>query len=106
MSKHTPGPWVVSTLNLRIEETDRDFYVDGDRYEVYDDETDEHEGMAATSVAIVIGSRSVPAVQANVRLIAASPDLLAACEAALDQGWAIAWRQIQSAVAKAKGDDA
>lgn len=116
MSEHTPGPWECTTRDWRGEETDRGVYIHGDARETCDDETGEPDGTVATSVAIVVGDREVPAVWASAHLIAASPDLLAACEAMLAQldrlrtlwGYDPAPRRLmdamRAAVAKARGE--
>lgn len=77
MSEHTPGPWKLETVKTQVgichrigpfpparprdEPSHACIYVDG-RYKPEDD----------------------PVSLANARLIAAAPDLLAACEALLD----------------------
>jgi hypothetical protein len=57
-SKHTPGPWIVDTADsVRVLAND----------------------TRATIVANVTGAVSNPTAIADARLIAAAPDLLAAC---------------------------
>jgi hypothetical protein len=99
MSKHTPGPWTV-------------------------DEEILHEGklhVAGRSATVEAGDKGIcklirhsqsthdPVSEANARLIAAAPDLLAACEAALGivadcneyDGFPEVFAQIRTAIAKA-----
>lgn len=94
MSNHTPGPWNVSRKKLgTIEHTDPSGLVD--------------------TVAFTSGDTS-GSPSANARLIAAAPDLLAACEVVWDScdaegrimlpanGKTIT--ELRSAIAKAKGE--
>ncbi len=90
MSKHTPGPW---------------FCENGDnRWTIWDDE-----GMACIC-DVHAGIEPDPS-EANARLIAAAPDLLAACEAlarSFDAVTYAAWtpemHAAVAAIAKAKGE--
>lgn len=59
MNKHTPGPWQKAEPFASVKAPGRPCIAD-------------------------CGSRSDLTAQANARLIAAAPDLLAACEAALE----------------------
>ena len=83
----TPGPWVVSRPALR-----------GGAYCVLS----ERDGDAA--VALVYGRSQT---DANAALIAAAPDLLAACRAALHDRMFKDWPEIatllRDAIAKAEG---
>ena len=64
-AKHTPGPWNVGKTTM-----DRLIYADS-----------EH----AFDLAIVRNGGSDEETEANAALIAAAPDLLAACKTALDR---------------------
>lgn len=84
--KHTPGPWEI------FRPDDSGFLgIDGnggkDSVVIYDD----YGGIKS---------------EADARLIAAAPDLLAACEAALlnEGGWAEWQEQVRAAIAKATGE--
>lgn len=95
-TKHTPGPW---TMHPRGE----------DGAEVRAITSVAWCGIASTHGAS--GSQVIRAdeAQANARLIAAAPDLLAACEAIIDAAtpWAPdtpALMMVRAAIAKAKGD--
>lgn len=84
--KHTPGPW----------ETERGVYIAGcgDHYEV-----------TANYGAILI---AMPPCEADARLIAAAPDLLAALLALTSDGSGAAmhaecWEKVRAAIAKVKG---
>lgn len=78
MSEHAPGPWVVKT---------RDGYTD-----VFDETTG---GLLA----------STSGAPANALLIAAAPDLLAACRMILEpEDGIIFLNQIRAAVCKATGE--
>ncbi len=73
MSTHVPGPWYYNRLNWRNEPQDRDWYIHGD---VQKDE----DGTSTVSVCVVQGNAtSHPVCEDTARLIAAAPDLLAAC---------------------------
>ena len=67
MSKHTPGPWII--------------YDTGNRAETY--------GVESTNGTAVVwyGSNEKEGIRklADAQLIAASPDLLAACQAAIEE---------------------
>lgn len=67
MTKHSPGPWQLSYLLLRPDE------VAGVR--------DANGWFIADCTTT---ARSIDEIAANCRLIAAAPDLLAACEAELE----------------------
>jgi len=93
MSQHTPGPWWAGT--------------DEDAHMVYGSEAD---GTAVADCMRDDGDDYVE--RANARLIAAAPDLLAACKVALDRiGSDIEsphlrtadGDQLRAAVAKAEG---
>lgn len=96
---HTPGPWQVTT--------DRAADAMQFPYCVRD--------AADWSVAYVTGTDGLAATQANARLIAAAPDLLAAAETAytvlanapaskMPKGTADAIRALHAALARAKGE--
>ena len=94
MSKHTPGPWTaIPRLHL------------GDS-PIIDE--------AGDSIALVRCEDVVPSIRnANARLIAAAPDMLAACEAAVRRLSSTRFNtaadadivtQLLAAIAKAKGE--
>ena len=67
MTKHTPGPWVIrtaATYRSQVEAID-------------------HKGRADVVARITTPRNGAGASDANARLIAAAPDLLAALDAAL-----------------------
>ena len=95
MSKHTPGPW-------EIEE-----YLDfGDEYWYGG-----NQGFTIHAGPAVLGSTNkgdIPKAQANARLIAAAPELLAALKAAKKYTELLIFQvalnaQIDEAIAKAEG---
>lgn len=90
--KHTPGPWKVGRLPLRLEVDENPIPL------IYT-----HDG--GLEIAQVRTSAPEPGErEANARLIAAAPDLLAACKAALDMGDEFeAEKMIRAAIAKAEG---
>lgn len=96
MSKHTPGPWNIRRAQFPVDgEYDYAIYSDVDRVlaEVF--------GRA--------GQNIFPPAEANARLIAAAPDLLAAAK--LIASFAVSWepltpgdiRMLTDAIAKAEG---
>ena len=94
MSNHTPGPWTFE-LNDSIGLWMIGCASDYNFASVYIDAN------------LPDGFQGVPAIaQANARLIAAAPDLLAACEAMLDDHTTNgeAWLMLKAAIAKAKGE--
>ena len=89
MSKHTPGPWVIK-------------------------EIDRNEGVRISCGLVGCGCRvyGMPEGEANARLIAAAPDLLAALESVLTIGGIdqspgtngrVVLHQVRAAIAKARG---
>lgn len=72
-AKHTPGPWEACDPELWGDEME-DVLVAGE-------DTAGDEGNIDNEIAIVRGQEAAAVRDANVRLIAAAPDLLAACEA-------------------------
>ena len=93
---HTPGPWYLSTKRpLASADSDnierKEFYVFATK------------GNIATIPTDLISHVNQDA-EANARLIAAAPDLLAACKGALEDGDDFrAMKRIQAAIAKAEG---
>jgi hypothetical protein len=88
-TKHTPGPWFAEA-------------VDG-RWRVWDDA-----GIACIC-DVHAGVEPDPSGAEHARLIAAAPDLLAACEAVAATTWSrntatIIGKQVRAAIAKAKGE--
>jgi len=105
MSKHTPGPWAVA-------EVAPEFYGHGKYWVAYVD-LGTWPDLTAT-VAPCIGLEGQPinreVVEANAHLIAAAPDLLAACEHVRDTireflptVMSEDLTAIEAAIAKAKG---
>lgn len=97
MSKHTPGEWTVHPIwnnNPCIE--------NGGVFEVEEAHYDVKERLQE-------GCDVERVIEANARLIAAAPELLAACEAALDDllkfsmGMSPLALQLRAAIAKATG---
>lgn len=70
MSAHTPGPWVVSSVGIGFEVDDRD----GNQV-----------AQASQRLSDGRGRSHFPERQANGRLIAAAPDLLAALETIVER---------------------
>ncbi len=64
---HTPGPWHVGGSNKAT---------------IYDKYS---QRIANSFEGVMVSQRSDAQCQANARLIAAAPDLLAACQAVLDE---------------------
>lgn len=108
--KHTPGPWQAGRPDMRT-------IVDGVPSKwIYGPEVEGGDGYLA--VASGRASSDWDEVMANARLIAAAPDLLAACETVLTKLDYIVnlWGaegvtrtiqdQLRAAVAKAKGGEA
>ena len=95
MSEHTPGPWIAS-----------------DEPGVYDICVVEHEDWRKNWYVVTDGpKRAEP--EPDARLIAAAPDLLAACEAVretcpcdpdINPEWIDAWQSMLAAIARAKGE--
>lgn len=82
---HTPGPWFLNSYM---------------RHQIRaSGECEEH--------CVAYSYPSSANSGANARLIAAAPDLLAACKQALgafEHNWAIDWGDLERAIAKAEGD--
>jgi hypothetical protein len=101
--KHTPGPWVLERMRLPPRARDRrcGFVVNGP------DLTDDLP-VRVCDLRAPRGMDGFGEAEANAHLIAAAPELLAACEAALNamiyHGVAFAERDtVLAAIAKAKG---
>lgn len=75
-AKHTPGPWMVIADSDAGEHPNHAFRFVGTT------DFDEDSGRGE----ILARMTDSPSIEANARLFAAAPDLLAACEAAL-AGW-------------------
>ena len=92
--QNTPGPWRVSAAPLNPDASTR-------WVEVYSVDPED-------DVAQVTGG-NLKAAQANARLIAAAPDLLAALERIASEGWtergAFSVQIARAAIAKAKGGE-
>jgi hypothetical protein len=102
-AKHTPGPWEVPTASLTS-------VWHGDEQVASCHWTIECPNCGDTDPDYRAGRREFDPSgvrQANARLIAAAPDLLAACRVALiDASWGgtdATRRQLQAAIAKAEG---
>jgi hypothetical protein len=96
MSKHTPGPWTAIRDEARV---GRGALVIGSQH---------------ATLAVLTGSPAAPGVCADARLIAASPDLLEACQKMLRAAWGEdhertgaalrdAEKSMRAAIAKAEG---
>jgi hypothetical protein len=94
MSKHTPGPWEIRYGN--VSDADEGFGIAG----TLDGQT--HMVAECWPCSTDIDRRMQ--LRADARLIAAAPDLLAACEAMLDDTTKCdeVMRMIRAAIAKAK----
>lgn len=86
-AKHTPGPWSIC-FDGQLDGADgtRVLFLPFDSYKEFND--------------------LQPTIKANLRLIAAAPDLLAALEQAAEwlEGSALHLGDIRATIAKAKGD--
>ncbi len=95
---HTPGPWSVRKNEYG------DVVVDSESIGVCNVGRD---AMGNAPAIANFGHEQGPMVEADARLIAASPDLLAACEAALLEIEQYSsnglWEQFIAAIAKARG---
>lgn len=104
MSKHTPGPWLLTTSGSEVEGVNVTFHIRSDeRVSIASGQSQEHLPDSGIHEEECI---------ANANLIAAAPDLLAALEEAIDMididsnisissPMAIRWKE---AVAKARGE--
>lgn len=93
-AKHTPGPWQSTKCKAVVKSAD---------YWAIIEEGDE---SAAWAIAEIDCDRE--AAEANAKLIAAAPELLAACEAAFSDYQSDTFQQptealLRAAIAKAKG---
>ncbi len=107
---HTPGPWNIETVD------EVGYSIHGQPIELTGIKAGIHTRIGTVShvfegVAPNAGWQPIPEEMnlANARLIAAAPDLLAACKAALDDdegdesmGW-FKWDAMRTAVKKAEG---
>lgn len=94
MSKHTPGPWRASWLerNKRCKTGDWAFFGE----------------QLGSLVRLRDCAEKNQEAKANAHLIAAAPDLLAACEAVvktLTDSHELIWQQCVAAIAKARGEN-
>lgn len=85
--EHTATPWKAKRSNWRNEPDAYSIYISGDTH-ISVDEDDGEETVVSTAVAVVLGNATSGKVtKANadfiVRAVNAHDDLLAACEAAL-----------------------
>ncbi len=105
-TKHTPGPWAVCTWASHMP-------LSGWPSEVCADDGEGDGTTICMFYKVDLYDFDRAAVEANARLIAAAPDLLAACEAALDEleyfhepqmtGTSGIIRDLRAAIAKARG---
>jgi hypothetical protein len=87
-AEHTPGPWQV-TESGNVAGPTRSFG---------------SQGWVGRICLANVMTGDVEVKAANARLIAAAPDLLAACEEALDEDSGLACAgQLRAAIAKARG---
>lgn len=98
-AKHTPGPWGISSDPCHYDTLST--VTAGDERKVQPDRQ---------MIVQVGGFAGVPEQEANARLIAAAPDLLAALQSVLansldSQGLADAHKQARAAIAKATNPD-
>jgi hypothetical protein len=101
---HTKGPWKYSRNNWRGEPSEVYWYITGDHREADEDEDEDSEPCGTcVGIARVEGNRtSHPICEDNARLMAASPDLLAALQRIVHNGFsAQAEEQAAAAIAKA-----
>ena len=91
MTTHTPGPWTIRTDSRT--DIDRTVFA----------HTPIHNNPVAIARVYGEGVMASPDAEkiANARLIAAAPDLLAACQRALDSSVRINWERLREAVALA-----
>jgi hypothetical protein len=81
VSKFTPGPWRFDYFDWKGRSVAWTPYVSGNSY------TDRDGTAVSTGVCIVHGNQtSLATTEANARLIAAAPDLLAGCMALMKLG--------------------
>lgn len=95
---HTPGPWIYR------------FYANGP-LQSWDIEATDYTVIARIAVGPMFEDTPDPRDEANARIIAAAPNLLAACEAALDaihnagqdeDAWSDATSMLHTAIALAR----
>lgn len=100
MNGHTPGPWDIQPATL------------GFRTPCADDAKDQMIVAGLMCVGVIwdgVFEKVKAEQEANARLIAAAPDLLAICEKILDEDDKDSfvdrelWEELQATVAKAKG---
>ena len=126
MSEHTPGPWTIrgiqsSGLSIMAHvEIGKEDMSGGQLQPIYEVSIKPHlqigdDGRVHMDLTYE-SWRQFPSIdfqemqKANARLIAASPDLLAACRAALEDCQSDDWaesglgKQLQAAIAKAEGE--
>ena len=118
MSGHTPGPWTYDRLNWRGGDGGPYWFIRGEHYEEDEDNEDSGEPChVSTAVARVEGNAtSHPICEANARLIAAAPCLLAAAKELIDAAESENWDRyrgtdeprngiaaLRAAIAKAEG---
>jgi hypothetical protein len=109
--KHTPGPWIVVT-------TEHPYHLGGKHIERRIFTAWDHPQMKGP-IGVVNGSVGLGPVKGgpcthmvslseeDARLIAAAPELLAACKVAFDQTCSVGrpkdWEQLRAAIARATG---
>lgn len=109
MSKHTPGPWIVTERRHPYKDGSK-AHVERNIYTAWKHpQLKDNYPVVCTSVGIGMdGEKAVQFAhidEADARLIAAAPDLLEACKAALsdDQPYI---EKCRAAIAKATGEQA
>lgn len=81
MQQHTPGPWVIGQ-----EATDLMACPEGGRFHAIDAPDGNHYALAVVVTQLSDPTeKSTEQLQANARLIAAAPELLAALQRAIDE---------------------
>lgn len=105
-AKHTPGPWEVLPIEL-----DRDYIrIRGTQLGMRFKIANVIHPQYGATVGDIIRSTDAKESMANARLIAAAPELLAACRVAFDQTCQVGrpkdWEQLRAAIKKATGEAA
>lgn len=103
MSKHTPGPWVVTQYGTAVCVATGNYLKPHDTERAGEDD-EECDDYWIAECADHLLARDYDECKANARLIAAAPELLEACkDAAADMPNLIIRKHLQAAIAKAEG---